>query len=203
MSNDIRTGYEQAAKALAERAKGWGEKGNYTRRDECLQCASMLHDLKPAVAPVASAAPSGKREKFEASVLKRNVSYDNPEFLLERNSTGEYVVVRIQGEWIGWQAAIAHQPPKEALSLEKLNEMAAKHIKDISGYERPIKPMGEDHEFIVMCRAIEAASAPNKQLVAALKEACVLILLEVADGMHTEEYRRARAALAAAGESTS
>ena len=43
------------------------------------------------------------------------------------------------------------------------------------------------------------ASAPNAALVA-LKEACDLIRLEVADGVHTEEYRRGMAALSAAGQ---
>lgn len=42
-------------------------------------------------------------------------------------------------------------------------------------------------------------SAPNAALVA-LKEACDLIRLEVADGVHTEEYRRGMAALSAAGQ---
>lgn len=50
MSNDILAGYEAAAKALAERAAGHYKLGNFDLQDECLQCAAMLHDLKPALA---------------------------------------------------------------------------------------------------------------------------------------------------------
>lgn len=45
-----------------------------------------------------------ERVAFQKSVLKRNVAYDDPSMLLERNAAGSYAVVRIQGEWEGWQA---------------------------------------------------------------------------------------------------
>jgi len=46
--NGKREGFEAAAKALQERAAGHFRNKNYALQDECLQCASMLHDLKPA-----------------------------------------------------------------------------------------------------------------------------------------------------------
>jgi hypothetical protein len=61
------------------------------------------------------------------------------------------------------------------LTIEKINELAAKHIQDICGVGRPPAPMGEDHEFVILCRAIEAASAPNAALVAALEELALLM----------------------------
>ena len=60
-------------------------------------------------------------------------------------------------------------------------------------------PWVEAHFSGWQMRAAIAASAPNAALVA-LKEACDLIRLEVADGVHTEEYRRGMAALSAAGQ---
>lgn len=42
-----RHGWESAAKALTERAAGHFRNKDYTLQDECLQCASMLHDMKP------------------------------------------------------------------------------------------------------------------------------------------------------------
>jgi len=52
-----REGWEAAAKTLSERAAGHFRNKNYTLQDECLQCASMLHDMKPGratLAPVAA-----------------------------------------------------------------------------------------------------------------------------------------------------
>lgn len=54
---------------------------------------------------------------FEASVLSRNVGYDNPRMLLELNAAGKYAVVRIQGEWEGWQARAALAPSIQALPV--------------------------------------------------------------------------------------
>lgn len=48
MNNDKRAGFEAAAKAITERAAGHYRMKNYELQDELLQCASMLHDMKPA-----------------------------------------------------------------------------------------------------------------------------------------------------------
>ena len=48
--NGKREGFEAAAKALQERAAGHYRNGDDELQDECLQCASMLHDMKPALA---------------------------------------------------------------------------------------------------------------------------------------------------------
>jgi hypothetical protein len=40
-------GWNAAAKALAERAVGHYRNNDFRLQDECLQCASMLHDMKP------------------------------------------------------------------------------------------------------------------------------------------------------------
>jgi len=56
-------GWNAAAKALAERAAGHFRNKDFELQDECLQCASMLHDLKPAgaatSAPGTPEAPKG------------------------------------------------------------------------------------------------------------------------------------------------
>lgn len=44
----IRNAWEKAAQAVGERAAGHYRAGNYELQDECLQCASMLRDMKPA-----------------------------------------------------------------------------------------------------------------------------------------------------------
>ncbi len=49
--NGKREGFEAAAKALQERAVGHFRNKDYKLQDECLQCASMLHDMKPAATP--------------------------------------------------------------------------------------------------------------------------------------------------------
>ncbi len=49
--NGKREGFEAAAKALQERAAGHFRNKDYKLQDECLQCASMLHDMKPAATP--------------------------------------------------------------------------------------------------------------------------------------------------------
>ena len=49
--NSKREGFEAAAKALQERAAGHKRDGEYELYEECLECVSMLHDLKPAATP--------------------------------------------------------------------------------------------------------------------------------------------------------
>jgi hypothetical protein len=56
-----RAGWEAAAKAISERAAGHDRMGNWTEADECRQCASMLHDMKPARAAIASSAAQEKK----------------------------------------------------------------------------------------------------------------------------------------------
>ena len=48
-----------------------------------------------------------ERAAFEASVIGRNSDYETPAVLIERNTSGDYATVRINGEWIGWQARAA------------------------------------------------------------------------------------------------
>jgi hypothetical protein len=60
-AGDERAGWDAAAKALEDRAAGHDRMGNWTEADECRQCVSMLHDMKPARAAIASsAAQEGK-----------------------------------------------------------------------------------------------------------------------------------------------
>lgn len=179
MSNDIRTGWEQAAKAIAERGQAWSKRGDYALAMECSQLFSMLHDLKPVAAP---AAPSGELPPLPAEHYEMHGKWFYDERLMR-----EYA-----------RAAIAHQPPKAALTekaidaiWESLPGLTIIKDKPQDQWNRLLR-----HEF---AEAIIAASAPNKQLVEALKEACDLIRLEIADGTHTEEYRRGIAALDSAG----
>lgn len=58
----------------------------------------------------------GLRENFEAWVIKSNQDYETPEFLIERNLSGDYSTTRIQGAWEGYQEA--------AYSEENANSMA-------------------------------------------------------------------------------
>lgn len=63
--NDKRAGFEAAAKAITERAAGHYRMKNYALQDELLQCASMLHDMKPLRAtPAPQAAPSEQRAVY-------------------------------------------------------------------------------------------------------------------------------------------
>lgn len=151
------------------------------------------------IAPVASAAPSGERIVKAHAVLQQfKTDWMKVPYFADRvnKATREAISMAIAPivnlDAVGCPldvSAIAHQPPKEDLTDEEINLIAIDFFGAIT-----------DRTQLKFARAIEAASAPNKQLVAALKEACDLIRLEVADGMHTEEYRRGCAALAAAGE---
>jgi len=95
-NNGKREGFEAAAKALQERATGHFRNKNYALQDECLQCASMLHDLKPVTAPSPQIAekvelPSIDTPEFQALVEGwRKYPYGTREFL------------------IAWDAIIAH-----------------------------------------------------------------------------------------------
>lgn len=103
-------------------------------------------------------------------------------------------------------AAIASQAPRQALSdadIQRIgrNLQAIKSMQFRAMQGRPMT-VSESEEYevtIAFARAIEAASGPNAALVEALQEMCDLVRLEVADGEHTTEFLRARAALAAVG----
>lgn len=89
---------------------------------------------------------------------------------------------------------------RQAMALAASGGNAAPGLTDEAIHELMSQNVNCDYsEGLAFARAIEAASAPNAALVA-LKEACDLIRLEVADGVHTEEYRRGMAALSAAGQ---
>jgi len=53
-------GWNAAAKSLAERAAGHYRNKSYDLQDECLQCAAMLHDMKPSK-PVHDAAAKSEQ----------------------------------------------------------------------------------------------------------------------------------------------
>lgn len=72
-------------------------------------------------------------------------------------------------------------------------------LNGIKWYVKPPEWLADGINLYFVPAKIVPASAPNAALVA-LKEACDLIRLEVADGVHTEEYRRGMAALSAAGQ---
>ena len=46
------------------------------------------------------------RERFEAAIVEyaRDEGYERPEYVLERNSRGDYSTTWVRGAWIGWQA---------------------------------------------------------------------------------------------------
>lgn len=82
MNNDKRTGYEEAARALTERAASHYLRKNYILQDECLQCAAMLHDMKPAADRATEAGTPAKAAQMpepleEVRVMMRG----EPEYL--------------------------------------------------------------------------------------------------------------------------
>jgi len=103
MSSDIRKGYEAAAKALAERAAGHYKLGNYDLQDECLQCASMLHDLKPAATAPIVAQPVVVVDERAAFDQWMSDEGKTPK-AIERNGDG-YRLAQAAFAWWVWQAA--------------------------------------------------------------------------------------------------
>lgn len=123
----------------------------------------------------------------------------------------DYSHQAIEDAVVAWnsRAAIAHQPPKEALTDAQIRDIWC----GLGGQERWLKDFG----FIQFAHAIEAATAPNAKLVEALRELYrgYVRLLESGrdkiielggdcdpvDRMKASdpELRKARAALAAAG----
>lgn len=185
----------------------------------CGQFSNALNKaIESLAAPASPAAPSGElhNDYKEIARLIGSIYYAG-NFIAETHNERELeaLLVKTGHRYMNWgeveyaslmaeqgkDSAIAHQPPKAALTLQKLNELAANHIKDIAGYERPIEPMGEDHEFIILCRAIEAASAPNKQLVEALQLVVDRFGPSESDYIFSKRFalKKARAALASAG----
>lgn len=65
-----RDGWNAAAKALAERAAGHFRNKNFKLQDECLQCASMLHDMKPALTRKRSAS-AGEADTTASVICER------------------------------------------------------------------------------------------------------------------------------------
>lgn len=133
-------------------------------------------EIRALAAPVASAAPSG--ELPACALIYSGARYWSEEQM---------------------QAAIAHQPPKEALTDSVILDMA----RNFGG----LWTAADDDWLIGFARAISAATAPNKQLVEALEMTLPLAERLVRnfgdDPSKDVEFIKARAALAAAGESTS
>lgn len=92
-----------------------------------------------------------------------------------------YLHVGINNDWKAWQAAIAAQAPKQAMSdIDALMLLEPFDLKIDSGTK------------LAVVRAVLAASSPNKELVAALRDCTKL--------ESAEEIRDvARSALRAAG----
>lgn len=66
------------------------------------------------------------REKFEKWVIESNQDYETPQFLIERNLSGDYSTVRIQGAWQGYQASRFEVPEGYCLvPVEPTIEMIA------------------------------------------------------------------------------
>lgn len=66
------------------------------------------------------------REKFEKWVIESNQDYETPQFLIERNLSGDYSTVRIQGAWQGYKASRFEVPEGYCLvPLEPTIEMIA------------------------------------------------------------------------------
>lgn len=73
------------------------------------------------------------RAAFEASVMARHADYE-PELILFRNATGDYATTFIQGEWDGWQAAMARAVPSgwRTVPIEPTIEMMEGALNNIT-----------------------------------------------------------------------
>ena len=126
--NEKRTGYEEAAKALTERAAGHYRMKNYELQDECLQCASMLHDMKPAArrAPAAAPAPVAAIPTWQARCAWVS---DAPATLL--------MVQAMKQEIADLRAALAAAPPAPA-AAPIVQPVAWIRFRSDGAYEGPI-----------------------------------------------------------------
>lgn len=157
--------------------------------DQGLSALYAMWNMRPSSTSVSSAAPSGE-PVFPLSVLDA-IAQEHAERIPGPGgypcSTSEKEAFKkaFLKRWMP-KAAIAHQPPKEAMTEKVIAEM----------WKTSCIEGGDTTQALVLhfARAIEAASAPNKQLVAALRN--------FTDGcsVSVDAVAVARAALAAAGE---
>lgn len=162
-------------------------------------------------APVASAAPSGELPPLPDVPAGSHTVVTGHRMIngMRADECEEHDAYSADQMQAYARAAIAHQPPKEALTDEQIQAIATAAYKagDLSwlGFDKDaddkytIPTLSKSH--YQFARAIIAASAPNKQLVAALNA-----LIEVAErcdsweSFPSDALDAARAALAAAGE---
>lgn len=121
----------------------------------------------------------------------------------ERDGDG-YLHVGINNDWKAWQAAIAAQEPKQAMTDadiqrigRNLQSIKSMQFRAMQGRPMTVSEREEYEATIAFARAILAASSPNKELVEALKE-----LIECMECEVTTKHPalvEARAALRAAG----
>lgn len=126
-------------------------------------------------APVASAAPSGEREKFEAVMRAKFAPMDAGDLRWDGEKFTSKFTQLAFDMWNA-RAAIAHQPPKEAMTDEQILDLS--HQFEIVKVETAAASEGgkivsritradiNEDQVVALCRAVIAASAPNKQLVA-------------------------------------
>lgn len=154
-------------------------------QDDMRDLLAYSQALLALAAPVASAAPSGDLPPLPEPTIEGSVMHE--ELKICYRAPVHFTADQMQAYA---RAAIAHQPPKEDLTDEEINLIAIDFFGAIT-----------DRTQLKFARAIEAASAPNKQLVAALQA-----LIEVAErcdsweSFPSDALDSARAALAAAGE---
>lgn len=149
MSNNIRTGYELAAKAIAERGKAWSGRGDYALAMECSQLVSMLHDLKPVAAPSVASGAGG-----ELPPLPEPLEIDWPELHSQALGCGvedRNIHDRYEAAEYGWQDGVGKAIERVPDSIYDADQMQA--------YARA-----------AIERAILANSAPNKALVESLQQ---------------------------------
>ena len=100
-----------------------------------------------------------QQQKFEKWAVEK---WDLDIEPAREESADTYMEGETETAWMGWQAAIASQAPRQALSDLFILMTASQH--DADSREIP------DAHVISFARAIEAASGPNAALVEALKK---------------------------------
>lgn len=135
---DERNGYNFAVsiqckscgvKIVAESHQGGG--GWCDDTGQAMESAISAWNSRTLATTVASAAPSGEREAFEAW-FSENI-YSNPAYLNRRHDDANtYVADTTESRWIGWQARAAidtQKSSKNATLVEALKRIEANQIE--------------------------------------------------------------------------
>lgn len=133
-----------------------------------------------------------QRKAFEAWATSYEDAWN--EYGMRRNADDEYEQDQVRMQWEGWQAAIASQAPRQALTDARIHEIATEH----GMYEQHDNARPSADTVESFAKSIEAACGPNAALVVALKA-----MVADFDGCYAEAEPamiKARAALAAVGE---